>query len=122
MHEIGLCESFMDAVQRRAKGRRVTGVRLRIGALHRVAEPSLAQAFAMVSTGTVAEGAAVELVTVPVRLSCAGCGQVSEGTDPLPLCPRCGAPDPQLIGGDELILESIRVAEGVSGDVSRDSG
>ncbi|HEV7898430.1 MAG TPA: hydrogenase maturation nickel metallochaperone HypA [Planosporangium sp.] len=122
MHEIGLCESFLDAVERRADGRRVTGVRLRIGALHRVVEPALAQAFAMVSTGTVAEGAAVELVTVPVRLACASCERESEGTDPLPLCPGCGAPDPKLVAGDELILESIRVAEGVSDDVPRDSG
>jgi hydrogenase nickel incorporation protein HypA/HybF len=115
MHEIGLCESFLHAVERRAAGRRVTEVRLRIGVLHRVVEPALAQAFALVAQGSVAEGATVELVSVPVRVTCRQCGQESEATEQVPLCPACGATDPDLSGGDELILEAIRIAPAPAG-------
>jgi hydrogenase nickel incorporation protein HypA/HybF len=110
MHEIGLCESFLHAVERRATGRQVTAVRLRIGVLHRVVEPALAQAFALVAQGSVAEGAVVELVTVPLRVTCHRCGDESEAAEPLPHCPACGALDPELTGGDDLVLESIRIA------------
>ena len=109
MHELGLCEGILEAVERRAAGRRVTGVRLRVGTLHRVVEPALDQAFALVAGGTVAEGATVEMVVVPVRVACAACGRVTE-TDHLPAaCPSCGATEPDVSGGDELVLESIKL-------------
>jgi hydrogenase nickel incorporation protein HypA/HybF len=65
MHEIGLCESLLDAVERRANGRKVLGVKFRVGDQHRVVDEALDQAFELVAVGTVAEGAAVELVVVP---------------------------------------------------------
>ena len=36
LHELGLCEGVLQAVERRAAGRRVTRVRVRVGAQHRV--------------------------------------------------------------------------------------
>ncbi|MGI8332337.1 hydrogenase/urease maturation nickel metallochaperone HypA [Actinomadura scrupuli] len=65
MHEIGLCEALLDAVEKRAAGRQVTGLRVRIGSRHRVAEPALTQGFELIAAGSVADGAAIELVTVP---------------------------------------------------------
>ncbi len=64
MHELGLCEGILDAVQRRAAGREVAGVKVRVGEVLRVAEPALDQAFTLVSEGTVAEGARIEMVEV----------------------------------------------------------
>ena len=65
MHELGLCESLLEAVERRAAGRRVLGVKFRVGEQHRVVDEALDQAFEMVAVGTVAEGAEVELEVVP---------------------------------------------------------
>jgi len=64
VHELGLCEGILDAVERRAAGREVAGVKVRIGEALRVAEPALDQAFMLVSEGTVAEGARIEMVEV----------------------------------------------------------
>jgi hydrogenase nickel incorporation protein HypA/HybF len=66
MHEFGLCEGILDAVERRAAGREVAGVRVRVGEALRVAEPALDQAFTLASEGTVAEGAQIEMVEVDV--------------------------------------------------------
>jgi hydrogenase nickel incorporation protein HypA/HybF len=65
VHEVGLCESLLDAVERRANGRRVLGVKFRVGEQHRVVDEALDQAFVLVAEGTVAEGAEVELEVVP---------------------------------------------------------
>jgi Zn finger protein HypA/HybF involved in hydrogenase expression len=65
MHEIGLCEALLRAVEKRAAGRRVTGVTVRIGTAHAVSGPALAQSFELVAMGGCAAGAEVELVTVP---------------------------------------------------------
>jgi hydrogenase nickel incorporation protein HypA/HybF len=110
MHEIGLCEGILDAVLTRAAGRHVTGVRVRVGALHRVAEPALDQAFEMLAAGTVAENATVDVIVVPVRAVCGLCGWTGESDDAFAVCGACGGTDVAVEGGDELILESIRLA------------
>jgi hydrogenase nickel incorporation protein HypA/HybF len=122
VHELGLCEAILEAVERRAAGRRVTGVRLRVGTLHRVVAPALDQAFALVAGGTVADGAAVELVVIPVRGTCRACGHQA-ASDELPVsCPACGATELDIAGGDELVLESISVegSADVPGNTRRD--
>jgi hydrogenase nickel incorporation protein HypA/HybF len=111
VHEFGLCEAVIEAVERRAAGRTVLGVRVRIGARHRVDEAAFDQAFGMVSLGTVADGAEVEWIVVPVRFECRSCGHQGETTDPWATCARCGGADLDLSGGDDLILESIEVSK-----------
>ena len=65
MHEVSLGEAILDAVERRAAGRKVRRVRVRVGTLNRVVGPALDQGFALVSEGTVAEGAVLDIVEVP---------------------------------------------------------
>lgn len=47
MHELGLCQSVVDAVERRAGERPVTRVKVRVGALQHVHPEAFAQSFAM---------------------------------------------------------------------------
>jgi hydrogenase nickel incorporation protein HypA/HybF len=120
MHELGLCEGVMEAVERRAAGRPVEVVRIRAGALHRVVESSMTTAFELVSVGTVAQNARLELVPVPVHVSCRGCGLEAESDDPYAVCGECGSPDVDLRGGDELMLESITFHESPAGERRED--
>jgi hydrogenase nickel incorporation protein HypA/HybF len=106
MHELGLCTSIVDAVVRRAGERPVARVRVRVGRLHHVHPEAFDQSFAIAATGTSAEGAAAELVLLPVRGRCHSCGQTWE-SDELSACPHCGGVDTTIEGGDELVLESI---------------
>ena len=109
MHELGMCEAILDAVERRAAGRRVSAFTVRVGTLHRVVEPAMDQAVALVSEGTVAEGAKLNVVVVPLRSTCRSCGLTNESAEPPVACAGCGATELELSGGDELILESIEV-------------
>ena len=107
MHEFGLCEGIVDAVQRRARGRRVARVRVRAGTLHRIVDAAFQQAFAHAAEGTEAEQASVELVLVPVSAVCNACQAVTQSQDMTAICSKCGSMELELTAGEELILESI---------------
>ncbi|MGH3663326.1 MAG: hydrogenase maturation nickel metallochaperone HypA [Micromonosporaceae bacterium] len=110
MHEIGLCEGLVDTIAERAAGRQVTGVRVRIGVRHAVLNDAFDQAFALVTAGTVAEGAELDLVLTPVTVTCRGCGGSVDSQDALAVCGHCGGADVDISGGDEMVLESIQLA------------
>jgi hydrogenase nickel incorporation protein HypA/HybF len=127
MHEYGLVAAIVRAVERRAAGRRVIAARVRVGARHRVVGPAMEQAFSLAAEGTVAEGARMDMVLVPMTVACRGCGHQGHSEDPLAVCEACGGVDVEVTGGDELILESVEYeavaagrGEGGEADVSRD--
>ncbi|HZD66374.1 MAG TPA: hydrogenase maturation nickel metallochaperone HypA [Acidimicrobiales bacterium] len=122
MHELGLCEAVLAATRQRAAGRPVAGVRVRVGAFQAVDAAAFGQGFALVATGTEAEGAHLDLVVVPAQVRCRACGTETHTADPLVLCPGCGAPDLDTEGGDDLVLESLTYApDPGAGDPSRPS-
>lgn len=122
MHEVGLCEGIVEAVERRAAGRPVAAVRVRAGTMLRIVEPSLQQAFALVAGGTVADGAAIEMTEVPAQLYCEECLHQVDTTDALAVCPECGGDRVRLTGGEDLVLESITLREGARRRVSGHPG
>lgn len=107
MHELGMCQSLVEAVERRAGGRRVARVGVRAGTLLRVAPAALEQSFQLVAAGGVAEGAGVELAVVPLQGRCRDCGGAFSSDDPTPACPACGSLATDAEGGDELMLEWV---------------
>ncbi|GAA3071805.1 hydrogenase maturation nickel metallochaperone HypA [Streptosporangium carneum] len=124
MHELGIAEAILAEVENRADGRRVRWARVHAGALLRITEPAINHAFAKVADGSPAEGAQVELVIVPVQLICLSCGQTAASVVPLVTCPECGGTDVVTEGGDDLVLESIQLAEAAraAGGARRDRG
>ena len=112
MHEVSLGEAILDAVERRAAGRKVRSVKVRVGTLHRVVGPALDQGFTMVSEGSVAEGAALEIVTMPVTVTCRSCGEHHHSEEMTFECLSCGSPEVDFEGGEELILESLELEDG----------
>lgn len=112
MHEVGLAEDILDAALRRAAGRRLSGLTVRVGAFHRVHDDAMLQGFELVSQGTLAAGARMTLVHLPVRVRCSDCAAEAEGPDLITLCPACGGGSVEVTGGEELILESVMLAHG----------
>lgn len=111
MHEMSYCEGVLEAVQRRAGGRPVAGVGVRIGAVHRVVAEAFAMSFQLAAAGGPAEGAMTQVVVVPVRGHCMDCRADFETPDPSPACPSCGSLDVAVEGGDEVVLEWLQYAD-----------
>ncbi|MDX6286481.1 MAG: hydrogenase nickel incorporation protein HypA/HybF [Frankiales bacterium] len=114
MHELGMCESVLYAVQRRAGNRRVTGLRVHVGALNRVVEPAFVQSFTMVATGTVAEDAEIDLVIDPAEFRCLQCEASLASADIMSVCTQCGSTSLELVSGEQILLESISVESTLS--------
>lgn len=112
MHELGYCEAVVDAVERRAAGRAVFRVGVRIGTVHRVVPAAFEQSFQLVAAGGVADGATTEVIVVPVQGRCGECRAAFDSTDPAPACPHCGSLDVAVEGGDDLVLEWLEYRAG----------
>jgi len=111
MHEMSYCDGVLEAVERRAAGRPVARVGVRIGVVHRVVADAFEQSFQLAAAGGVAEGATTELVVVPVSGHCMDCRLDFEADDPSPGCPSCGSLDVAVEGGDEVVLEWLQYAD-----------
>ena len=86
MHEVGLVDGIVEAVQRRAGSRPVAAFRVRIGALHRAYPGPMEQALELVAAGTNLDGAVMTLVQVPVTMTCRSCAAVATSDDIEAVC------------------------------------
>jgi hydrogenase nickel insertion protein HypA len=121
MHEIGYSTGVLEAVERRAAGRRVARIGVLVGTLHRVSPAAFDQSFKLVADGTVAAGAGTEVRVAPVRATCLACSAAFEADSSAPACPRCHATDTKTEGGDELVLQWVEYAGPDGGAPVRES-
>lgn len=111
MHELSIAESVVQVASRHANGRRVTKVYLKVGHLRQVVPSALAFSFELVAQGTPAEGAELEIQEVRATGLCKDCGEESRlSAFPL-VCNSCGGLDLEIIGGEELLVESLELEE-----------
>ena len=112
MHEMALAEGVREIVDQAARShhaRRVSVVRLEVGALAQVEAAALRFAFDFVKRGSLAADARLEIVPRDGRAWCLCCSQ------PVPLarrgdaCPQCGSHQLQVTGGEELRVLDLEV-------------
>jgi hydrogenase nickel incorporation protein HypA/HybF len=87
--------------------RRINGLRLRVGAFRMVVPELLQGAFEVVSQGTLAQGATLEIESVPLRARCGNCRKETQLEDYVFYCPACGAALTEILSGKELDLFQI---------------
>ena len=109
MHELGLAEGILAGVTAAADGRPVVRARVRIGALQRVVADSLQFGFELLAAGTAAEGARLEVLTVPPTVLCRRCGSTTEAEPHLLLCAACGDRDVRPVSGEEVLLDEVEL-------------
>ncbi len=111
MHEMSYCEGVLEAVEKRAAGREVARIGVRIGAIHRIVADAFEQSFQIAAMGSVAEGATTEVVVLPVHGHCMDCRADFHSADPSPACSSCGSFDVAVEGGDEVVLEWLQYVD-----------
>ena len=128
MHELSIAQSLLDAALAAAAEHgagRIRLLRLRIGGLRQIVEDSLRQGFAILSAGSIAEDADLQIDWIPSVWRCAQCGQALDvwrlvdgpnfpagsANGPHPGiadndCP-CGGRKRTFEGSDDLLLTSM---------------
>lgn len=112
MHELSIAQSIVDTVVSQAEehqAARVLCVRLRIGELSAIVEDSLAFSFEMVARDTRAEGARLEIETVPWQVRCTECRIIYRVSDAIPNCPACKHVGGETVSGRELQIVEMDV-------------
>jgi hydrogenase nickel incorporation protein HypA/HybF len=112
MHEISLIEGVLALIeneQRREAFSRVRKVCLTVGALGHAEPDALRFCFGAVVSGTIADGAALEIDIVAGKGWCHGCVRHVPLPDRYAGCPICGSTSVRLTQGDELRLSEMEV-------------
>lgn len=112
MHEMSLCEGIQQIVEdnaRRAGATRVTRVRLEIGRFSGVETDALRFCFDVVTRGTLAEGAALDIEETPGTAFCFDCAETVTLSARLDPCPQCGGGRLVPNGGDAMRVRDIEV-------------
>jgi hydrogenase nickel incorporation protein HypA/HybF len=112
MHEMSLAEGVLQLVEetaQRERAERVKLVVLEIGRLSSVEPDALRFCFEAVTHGSIAAGAALEIVEVPGCGWCMVCAETVPMTESFGACPKCGSYQVQPTGGTEMRVKEIEI-------------
>jgi hydrogenase nickel incorporation protein HypA/HybF len=116
MHEMSIAAAVVGQVEAAAGAAgafAVSSVRLQVGELAGVVPDALRFCFELACTGTVLEGAALDVEPVPARARCEPCAADWDvGMPPDLCCPSCGTAAAELLSGRELQILSVRWEDG----------
>ena len=112
VHELSLCGSIANIVERHAAGRSVSVIRIQIGQLRQVVPDTLVYCWDLVSEGTSLAGSRIDVEAIPARIRCRACDQITEVGDlPVLVCRECGSTDAEIVSGEEFMITSMELAE-----------
>lgn len=114
MHELSICRALIQTASEAMQahpGRRLSLLRVRVGALSGCEPALLAHLFPHASIGTLAAGAALEVALESVRVHCPACNTEADVAANRLCCPHCHSPAVRLVAGDAVMLMSLQLTE-----------
>jgi len=112
MHEVSLIESVVALVEderRKQDFSRVRMIKLRVGAIGHAEPAALRFCFDAVTSGTIADGARLEIETVAGAGWCAECQRTVALGERFASCPVCGSARVRMTAGNELAVAEMEV-------------
>lgn len=112
MHEMSLAENVLKIIEESARSqnfRRVRCVVLEIGKLSAVEPDAMRFCFDSVMRGTLAEGAALQIIETPGAGRCMACGETVAMQAQYGLCPFCDSPRLQVTAGNQMRVKDLSV-------------
>ncbi|BAP89145.1 hydrogenase nickel insertion protein HypA [Burkholderiales bacterium GJ-E10] len=112
MHEMSLAHGVLQILEDAAAREgfsRVKTVWLEIGALAAVEPDSLSFCFDVVTRGSLAEGARLEMLRTPGTAWCMPCSRSVPLAESAGACPVCGSYQVQVTGGTEMRVRELEV-------------
>ncbi|MBN2071563.1 MAG: hydrogenase maturation nickel metallochaperone HypA [Candidatus Krumholzibacteriota bacterium] len=119
MHEVSLMQNLLNVVSEAAKEQgdgKVTSIHLKIGRMAGVNSDSLRFAFDILSKGTRADSAVLEIEMIPLKIHCNGCSEDISPEEFSLYCSLCGSRDMTIVSGREMEIDYIMVedSDGIS--------
>ncbi len=112
MHELSLCNGMLEIIEKQAIESgfdRVRVVRLEVGALSCVETAALEFCFESVTRGSVAEGATLEIASVPGAAWCWDCAAVVPLARRGEACEGCGGFRLRVRDGEQVRIVELEV-------------
>jgi hydrogenase nickel incorporation protein HypA/HybF len=112
MHEMALCEGILSILEEQAAAqryRRVKTVWLEVGRLSGIEVDAIRFSFDVVTRGSLADGATLEIVDVPGEAWCLPCRKTVSIRQRYDECPHCGGSQLQVTGGEEMRIRELEV-------------
>lgn len=112
MHEMTLAESALQIIEAAARSQgftRVKTVWLEIGQLACVEQESFRFGFDVVTRGSIAEQARLEIIETAGQGQCAKCASDFPFAALYEACPECGSYDVKVTGGDGVHVKELEV-------------
>lgn len=112
MHEMAISESIVGILEdeaRRQNYARVKRVRLEIGPLAGVETEALRFTFDVVTKGTLAQDAQLEIIPLDALAWCVMCERSVPIRQRFDACPECGGYQLQVTSGDEMRIKDLEV-------------
>ena len=114
MHELAITQDMIELVREHAEkagARKVGRINLVVGELTGFVGECVQFYFDHMTKGTIMEDAELTFKTIPTTGRCRDCGKEFEIVEMDWTCPSCQGNSIQLVGGNELFVESIEVEE-----------
>jgi hydrogenase nickel incorporation protein HypA/HybF len=108
VHELSIATAVLEACTAQAEGARILRIRLEIGQLAAVLPDSLRFCFELCAQGTLADGAALEILEIPGQATCDACRRTIPLAWPTGRC-DCGG-RLRIVAGEELRVKDMQVA------------
>lgn len=112
MHELSLCRSILDIVNEHIDGkncRRVKRISLEIGQLAAVDELALRFGFEVLSKGTLAEQAILDIIEIEGKALCDTCLKTVKLKNYYDACQTCGHCSLTITQGEELRVKFLEI-------------
>ena len=112
MHEMSLCEGVLQILIANARSqgyRQVKAVWLEVGDLAGVEVEAMRFSFDLVTRGTLAERARLEIIRMPGEAWCMQCAKTVPVKQRFDACPDCGSYQLQVNGGEQMRVKELEV-------------
>ncbi len=112
MHEMGLAQNILKLViqtAQEANAHKVAKIILKVGLFSGVLIESLRFGLEILAKETIARGAKIEIIPIPLQIICKSCNNQSIITPQSFLCPCCQSTQVKIISGENLELVSVEV-------------
>jgi len=112
MHELSLAKDIVEMVYQSVPAKEIKAVKfvvIKVGAFSGVVTDSLKFSYMAITSQTELEGSELEIIDIPFKLKCHNCNNVTSNEFGMMICDDCGSGNTELLSGNELEVQEVKL-------------